>query len=160
MTSGLLQEVTTSYYNKGSALGSDAWYGEFIIGNISLCGYCTCASTSRFLLLQHGFRTADMAADYTLEQWALIRKSTQNSSWDAYSSWTGQEIPLHLWSPKVHYPVCKRPPHHLMIHIIYYSALKVKLKLYLCLSNHHAMKTWGIRCRWIKSFTLRPLYYR
>jgi hypothetical protein len=51
------------------------------------------------------------------------------------------------------------------------EAIKVKLKLSLCLNKHHAMKTYwgnggmaplildlGTRWRWVVSFTPRPLY--
>jgi len=50
---------------------------------------------------------------------------------------------------------------------------KVKIKLSLCLTKHHAMKTYwgsggidshilnfGTRWKWVVSFTLRPLYSR
>jgi hypothetical protein len=54
---------------------------------------------------------------------------------------------------------------------LYQGKVKVKVKLSLCLTKHHAMKTYwrsggiaprirdlGTRWRWVVSFTPRPLY--
>jgi len=66
-----------------------------------------------------------------------------------------QEIPLILWSPKVHCSVCERPPNALilsqmnpaqtLISSSFKVKVKVEIKLFLCLVTHHVTKKyWGV----------------
>jgi hypothetical protein len=78
----------------------------------------------------------------------------RSPSWEADSHSATQETPRILWKSVFHYSVNKGPPlvpvlsqmHPVHIHSTlppYLSRIKVKLSL--CLTKHHAMKTyWGV----------------
>jgi hypothetical protein len=87
---------------------------------------------------------------------------------------TQQAAPLNAVKPRIQSCLLFQIPHRFLRKIVCASSapvVKVKLNLSLCLTKHHAMKTYrgscstaprirnlGTRRRWVFSFTPRPLY--
>jgi hypothetical protein len=99
----------------------------------------------------------------------------EQSPWETYNYSATQEIPHLVWNSKVHYHVHNSPPLVpilIQMHPVHtFPPYFRKVKLLLCLTEHHAMKTYGgsgdiaprildlgTRRRWVVSFTPRPLY--